>query len=129
MWAAFNITGTGVVVANMDTGVDWLHPALAGNYRGCIKSLCQHATSWFDATDGGALYPQDGNGHGTHTMGTIAGQGGIGVAPGARWIATRVLNADGVRIRFLDSCRVPVDSGAGRRSRQGSRCLEQFVGK
>ena len=96
VWAAFNITGTGVVVANMDTGVDWLHPALAGNYRGCIKSLCQHAASWFDATDGGALYPQDGNGHGTHTMGTIAGQGGIGVAPGARWITTRVLNADGV---------------------------------
>ncbi len=96
VWAAFNITGTGVVVANMDTGVDWLHPALAGNYRGCIKSLCQHATSWFDATDGGALYPQDGHGHGTHTMGAIAGQGGIGVAPGARWIATRVLNAGGI---------------------------------
>ena len=95
VWAAFGITGTGVVVANMDTGVDWMHPALAGNYRGCIKSLCQHATSWFDATDGGALYPQDGNGHGTHTMGTLAGQGGIGVAPGARWITARVLNAEG----------------------------------
>ena len=95
VWAALNITGTGVVVANMDTGVDWLHPALSGNYRGCVKSLCQHETSWYDATGQGAVYPQDGHGHGTHTMGTIAGQGGIGVAPGARWIATRVLNSAG----------------------------------
>jgi uncharacterized repeat protein (TIGR01451 family) len=95
VWAAFNITGTGVVVANMDTGVDFLHPALAGNYRGCVKGLCQHQTSWYDATGEGAVYPQDGNGHGTHTMGTIAGQDGIGVAPGARWIATRVLNSAG----------------------------------
>jgi subtilisin family serine protease len=94
-WAAFNITGTGVVVANLDTGVDWLHPALNGNYRGCTKGICQHATSWFDATPTGALYPMDGHGHGTHTMGTLAGQGGIGVAPGAQWIAARVLDSTG----------------------------------
>ena len=96
VWAAFNITGTGVVVANLDTGVDFLHPALNGNYRGNAgKALYQHAGSWFDATNIGAIYPSDGNGHGTHTMGTLAGQGGIGVAPGARWIAGRVLNNEG----------------------------------
>lgn len=95
VWAAFNITGTGVVVANMDTGVDWLHPALSGNYRGCVRGICQHQFSWFDATPAGALYPLDGHGHGTHTMGTIAGQGGIGVAPGAQWIAVRVLDSTG----------------------------------
>ncbi len=95
VWAALGITGTGVVVANMDTGVDWLHPALSGNYRGCDRGLCQHTASWFDATPNGATYPVDGNGHGTHTMGTLAGQGGIGVAPGARWIAVRVLNPEG----------------------------------
>lgn len=95
VWAAFGITGTGVVVANMDTGVDWLHPALRVNYRGCVKDVCQHSTSWYDATEEEAQYPQDGHGHGTHTMGTLAGQGGIGVAPGARWITARVLNAWG----------------------------------
>lgn len=95
VWAAFGITGTGVVIANMDTGVDWLHPALNANYRGCVKGVCQHSTSWYDATEEGALYPQDGHGHGTHTMGTLAGQEGIGVAPGAQWIAARVLNAAG----------------------------------
>jgi len=96
VWAAFNITGTGVVVANLDTGVDFQHPALNGNYRGNSgKALYQHAGNWFDATDAGAIYPSDGNGHGTHTMGTLAGQGGIGVAPGARWIAARVLDSGG----------------------------------
>ncbi len=96
VWAALNITGTGVVVANLDTGVDFQHPALMANYRGNLgKTLYQHAGNWFDATDAGAVYPADGNGHGTHTMGTLAGQGGIGVAPGARWIAGRVLNSDG----------------------------------
>src|SRR5690606_28901229 len=29
--------------------------------------------------------PGDISGHGTHTLGTILGQGGIGVAPGAEW--------------------------------------------
>jgi subtilisin family serine protease len=96
VWAAFNVTGTGVVVANLDTGVDFQHPALNANYRGNTgKALYQHAGNWFDATDAGAIYPGDGNGHGTHTMGTLAGQGGIGVAPGARWIAGRVLNNGG----------------------------------
>lgn len=31
----------------------------------------------------------DGNSHGTHTMGTIVGINGIGVAPGAQWIHCR----------------------------------------
>ncbi len=96
VWSAFNITGTGVVVANMDTGVDYLHPALHANYRGNVgKGLYQHAGNWFDATNAGTVYPYDGYGHGTHTLGTLVGQGGIGVAPGARWIAARVLDNQG----------------------------------
>ncbi|KPC67319.1 hypothetical protein ADL26_20970, partial [Thermoactinomyces vulgaris] len=31
--------------------------------------------------------PCDDDGHGTHTMGTMVGSEGIGVAPGAEWIA------------------------------------------
>ena len=96
VWTALGITGTGVVVANMDTGVDWQHPILHGNYRGLGPTgLVNHAGSWIDTTDEGAVYPFDGYGHGTHTMGTLAGQDGIGVAPGARWIAARVLNSQG----------------------------------
>jgi len=98
VWASLQISGTGVVVAGMDTGVDWLHPALQANYRAYnphSPTPTNHIYSWHDATDGGALYPVDGHGHGSHTLGTIIGQDGIGVAPGARWIAVKVLNNQG----------------------------------
>lgn len=96
VWSALGITGTGVVVANMDTGVDWQHPALRANYRGLSpKGLVNHTGNWIDTTNEATIYPFDGFGHGTHTLGTLAGQGGIGVAPGARWIAVRVLNSQG----------------------------------
>ena len=98
VWDALGIDGTGVVVANMDTGVDWLHPALQARYRGYDPHgvAHQHSGNWFDATGEGAVYPVDGNGHGTHTMGTVAGGDGIGVAPGARWIAARAFNSFGI---------------------------------
>jgi subtilisin family serine protease len=96
-WGALKVDGTGAVVANIDTGVDFLHPALHTRYRGYDPhGLHMHACNWFDATGGGASYPVDGNGHGTHTMGTIAGGEGIGVAPGANWIAVRAFNSQGL---------------------------------
>lgn len=96
VWDGLGINGTGIVVANLDTGVDWQHPALQTRYRGYdAKGFHQHAGNWFDATDEGAVYPVDGVGHGTHTMGTIVGGDGIGVAPGARWIAARAFDSDG----------------------------------
>ncbi len=96
-WNALGITGEGVVVANVDTGVDWLHPALQEAYRGYDpKGLHRHRGNWYDATGEGALYPVDANGHGTHVMGIIVGQDGIGVAPGAKWIAVRAFNSQGL---------------------------------
>ncbi len=96
VWSALNISGTGIVVANMDTGVDWQHPALSGSYRGVSpKGLVDHLYSWFDATSEQTQYPYDGSSHGTHTMGTLVGTGGIGVAPGAKWIAARIFDSQG----------------------------------
>ncbi len=96
VWNALGIDGSGVVVANMDTGVDWQHPALLTKYRGySSKGLHVHPGNWFCATDEGYSYPGDGHGHGTHTMGTIVGDGGIGVAPGARWIAVKIFHNQG----------------------------------
>jgi len=96
VWSSLHISGTGAVVAGMDTGVDWLHPALQQSYRGYNPhGPSNHLTNWYDATDAGALYPVDGHGHGSHTMGTMVGREGIGVAPGASWIGVRVLNSQG----------------------------------
>ncbi len=96
VWYSLGIRGEGVVVANIDGGVDWQHPALQASYRGWSGGpTVDHLHNWFDATDEGAIYPSDANGHGTHTMGTIVAQSGVGVAPGARWMAVKGLNSQG----------------------------------
>ena len=96
VWRELGVAGSGVVVANIDTGVDWNHPALQPRYRGWSGgAAADHLHNWFDATGEGAVYPSDVNGHGTHTMGTIVGEGGIGVAPGARWMAAKAFNSQG----------------------------------
>ncbi len=99
VWATLGISGTGAVVAVMDTGVDMLHPALSSNYRGNLgHGLFDHTSSWFDAVNEG-VYPYDDYGHGTHVAGTAVGQttgvGAIGVAPGAQWIGVKVLSGEG----------------------------------
>jgi bacillopeptidase F len=96
------IDGTGVVVANIDTGVDWKHPALQAKYRGYNAAdpmHSDHTFNWYDSVHG-STDPVDINGHGTHTMGTMVGSepdrnNQIGVAPGAKWIAVRALDDDG----------------------------------
>jgi bacillopeptidase F len=77
--------GKGVTVANIDTGVDFIHPRLKGKYRGIDSALktVKHEYNWFDP-EGLAILPHDCHGHGTHTMGTMVGDG-IGVAPEAKW--------------------------------------------
>lgn len=85
VWAD-GITGQGVVVGSIDSGVRSTHQALASNFG--------REYSWFDPEQR-RPEPYDVNGHGTHTMGTIAGSGGIGVAPGATWMTCK-----GCRTRF-----------------------------
>src|SRR6266498_3310732 len=98
VWRDFGVTGQGIVVANIDTGVRYDHPALAAQYRGALgDGRYDHNYNWFDPL-GQHPAPQDDNGHGTHTMGTIvaSGAGGapaVGVAPGARWIAAQGCNS------------------------------------
>lgn len=86
-------TGQGVVVANLDSGVDLNHPALAGKWRG-------GSNSWFDAVSTPpSTLPFDDQGHGTHTMGVmVAGDTAgnrIGLAPGATWIAAKIFDSQG----------------------------------
>jgi serine protease AprX len=110
VWAT-GATGQGIVYANADTGVQWDHPALKDQYRGWNGSTADHDYNWHDAiidktitgsTSNPCGYnlqaPCDDDGHGTHTMGigvgTISDQGTqIGMAPGAKWISCRNMDA------------------------------------
>ncbi len=85
------IFGDGVVLASIDTGVQYNHPALEAMYRGTDTG--SHDFNFFDPSNscGGAVC--DNNGHGTHVTGSMLGDDGganqIGVAPGATWIAAK----------------------------------------
>jgi type VII secretion-associated serine protease mycosin len=82
-------TGSDVVVAVVDTGVDGSHPDLAGQLLPGLDAIT-------DTTGG----DDDGNGHGTHVAGTVAavagnGEGVAGFAPDAKILPIKVLGADG----------------------------------
>lgn len=89
VWDQYGVTGEGITVASIDTGVQFDHPQLVGSYRGNNgDGTFTHDYNWYDAAGACAGdAPCDTNGHGTHTMGTMAGATDIGVAPGVRWIA------------------------------------------
>ncbi|HEU5012580.1 MAG TPA: S8 family serine peptidase [Roseiflexaceae bacterium] len=83
VWNELHVTGKGIVIGQSDSGVDGSHPALAAGYRGHGG---QNDYNWFDPWTGTSA-PTDFGGHGTHTLGTALGRGGIGVAPDAQWFA------------------------------------------
>ncbi|MGW0786163.1 S8 family serine peptidase [Streptomyces sp. NPDC002913] len=101
VWNEYGDRGEGTVIASIDTGVDFQHPALAASYRGLkADGTYDHAYNWFDATRTcGTVKPCDDQGHGTHTMGTMVGEDGTanatGVAPGARWISAKACTPQG----------------------------------
>lgn len=81
-------TGSGQVIAVVDTGVDPTHPDLAGKLVGGYDLLT------------GSTGATDPHGHGTHVAGIAAaaannGIGIIGAAPEAKVMPVRVLDANG----------------------------------
>lgn len=102
--------GAGVVVAVLDTGVDYTHEDLAANMwvndgeiagngidddgNGFVDDIYGYDFAYNDGD------PMDGNGHGTHVAGTIAavadnGIGVAGVAPEAQIMALKFLDDNG----------------------------------
>ncbi|HMB23327.1 MAG TPA: S8 family serine peptidase, partial [Anaerolineales bacterium] len=88
VWEEFDARGEGIVVGQSDSGADVNHPALHDSYRGSTEG---DDYNWFDPWNGKPS-PYDDGGHGTHTLGTILGQDGIGIAPEATWFACANLN-------------------------------------
>jgi len=109
--------GTGFTVANADTGIAWRHSALISHYRGNGEPV-NHNYNWWDGVKEpffrnttncpyNSPEPCDDNGHGTHTTGTAAGGTNdrkIGVAPGAKWIGCRLMEAGFARDKTIISC-------------------------
>jgi len=107
-WTQFGVQGDGIVVANIDTGVQWNHPALDQAYR-CPANPTD-PSCWYDPTGqcGGTVC--DNNGHGTHTMGTMVGDDDpslpyqVGMAPNARWIACKGCRTNQCYDSDLNAC-------------------------
>jgi subtilisin family serine protease/fibronectin type 3 domain-containing protein len=106
-------TGNGVVVAIIDTGLDFNHPDLAGKAwfnPGEIpgdgidndgNGYVDDVNGWdFWNQDGSVFDPLDGDEHGTHVAGTIGawvdnGLGVAGVAPDVRFMSLKFLGPQG----------------------------------
>jgi serine protease AprX len=91
------LSGEGVTVALVDTGVDPNHESLSGRIL-AFKDFVNNQT-----------LPYDDNGHGTHCASLIAGKGGVGVAPQAKLAVIKVMDREGGcylsdAIKALDWC-------------------------
>ncbi len=75
------LTGKGVTVGIIDTGVDGNHPLLQGKIK-----------KFYNAKSRREETAKDLEKHGTHVAGLIAASGGIGIAPDSRIIAAAGMN-------------------------------------
>ncbi|QDU30215.1 Subtilisin BL [Anatilimnocola aggregata] len=115
---ASGITGKGIIVGHLDTGIDGSHPAL----KKAIHAFAEFDLFGFEVSPTPTAH--DTGDHGTHTAGTIAGRasGGqaIGVAPEALLASAIVIEGGEVIARILAG----MDWAIG----QGSRILNMSLG-
>jgi serine protease AprX len=121
-------TGQGIVVGHFDTGVNYNHVDLADHVwvnsaETPNNSIDDDSNGYIDDYYGYDFYnadpdPADDNGHGTHTAGTVAGDGtagrNTGVAPDARIMSLKVLSASGGGSEFdtWEAMQYAIEMGA-----------------
>ena len=97
----FDVTGRGVGVAVIDSGITSFHDDLYDARSSNAATSVVHFRDFTRGSTGSADNPSDDYGHGTHVAGIIAGSGAdstgrrTGVAPGANLIGLRVLDGNG----------------------------------
>ncbi len=91
VWADYGIYGDSIVVGILDSGIDYMHPALGGGIGEGNKVL--GGFNFYDWNDN----VMDVIGHGTHVAGIVAANGSDikGVAPHALLYALKVTNTYG----------------------------------
>jgi len=107
VWA-LGYQGAGMKVANIDTGVQYNHPALDQAFA--CPGQPGNAACWKDPANicGGSAC--DNVGHGTHTMGTMVGDNDpsltywVGMAPDATWIACKGCESNSCSEGSLNTC-------------------------
>jgi len=77
------VDGTGVVISNVDSGIQESHPDLINRMQTCVGTTCGNTTSSSHGTHTAGIMVADGS------SGTVDSRGflrGLGVAPGARLV-------------------------------------------
>ncbi len=95
VWKELGMTGAGVNIAVIDSGIDVHHPDLVGSL---VAQHCFTQEACLPGRTNESAYAQDEHGHGTRVAGVITSDGLAspkGIAPDAGIVAVRVMDALG----------------------------------